>query len=186
MGTCDTEPSPGGGANRKNRRRPQCYYCHAYGHIKKHCRKLAGPMEPVNDAPPHYEQRMSAIKSEMTTIKQFVSQMTANMRANMGEVAQKVRTIQQIDQLQYSGHRADSHQHHPAPATGSGPMEPVSQQQARQQPLAATHRGTSEKQNVHLPQQTNQPRAQYSGHLADSHRRHPAPATVEQRLGRLE
>ena len=124
-------------------------------------------MEPVNDAPPHYEQRMSAIGSEITTIKQFVSQMTANMRANMGEVAQKVRTIQQIDQLQYSGHRADSHQHHPAPATGSGPMEPVGQQQARQQPLAATHRGTSEKQNVHILQQTDQPRAQHSGHRAD-------------------
>ena len=105
MCTCDTEPSPGGGANRKNRRRPQCHYCHAYGHIKTHCRKLAGPMEPV------------------------------------------------------------------------------SQQQARQQPTAATHRGTGAKQSVYALQQTNQhaprdqPCAQDSGHLADSHRHHPAPAT---------
>ena len=100
-------------------------------------------MEPASDAPPHIEQRMSAFKSEVTTIKQLMSQVAADM----GEVTQKVHIIQQTDQLraQYSGHRADSHQHHPAPATGSGPTEPVSQQQARQQPLAATHRGTSEK-----------------------------------------
>ena len=89
MGTCDTEPSPGGGANRKNRRRPQCYYCHAYGHIKKHCRKLAGPMEPVSNAPPPSEQRMSAFKSEVNTIKQLMGQMAAEM----GRVKQNVHIL---------------------------------------------------------------------------------------------
>ena len=79
-------------------------------------------------------------------------------------------------------------------------MEPVSQQQARQQPTAATHRGTGAKQSVYALQQTNQhaprdqPCAQDSGHLADPHQRidqlvqtlNTGHAGVEQRLRRLE
>ena len=70
-------------------------------------------------------------------------------------------------------------------------MEPVSQQQARQQPTAATHRGTGAKQSVYALQQTNQhaprdqPCAQDSGHLADSHWHHPAPATITQRIDQM-
>ena len=70
-------------------------------------------------------------------------------------------------------------------------MEPVSQQQARQQPTAATHRGTGAEQSVYALQQTNQhaprdqPCAQDSGHLADSHWHHPAPATITQRIDQM-
>ena len=105
-------------------------------------------MKPVSNAPPPSdwfkseidackqlsEQRRSAFESEINAFKQLTSQMAADMSR-------------------------------------------VSQQQARQQPLAATHRGTSEKQNVHILQQTDQPRAQHSGHRADSHQHHPAPMT---------
>ena len=146
-------------------------------------------MEPVSDAPPTSEPRLSAFRSEINTIKQSMSQMVADM----GKVRQNMHIIQQTDQLhaQHSGHRADSRQHHPAPVTGSGLMEPVSQQQACQQPPAAAHRGTSEKQIMHTLQQTNQhaprdqPCAQDSGHLADSHWHHPAPATITQRIDQM-